>query len=52
MTKLLAFLGAMIGGYAGWALGAPIGFMMAYTLSILGTGVGIYAGHRFARRYQ
>lgn len=52
MSRLLAFLGAMIGGYAGWALGSLIGFMMAYSLSIVGTGVGIYAGHRFARRYQ
>ena len=52
MSRLFAFFGALIGGYAGWALGSLVGFMSAYVLSIAGTGVGIFAGRRFARRYQ
>ena len=49
MTKLMGFLGATIGGYAGWALGARIGVMTAFMLSIVGTGLGIYVGRRVAQ---
>ena len=48
MTKLMGFLGATIGGYAGWALGARFGFMTAFMVSMVGTGLGIYAGRRVA----
>ena len=48
MGKLFSFLGATIGGYAGWFLGARIGLMTAFMLSIVGTGVGIYYGRRLA----
>jgi hypothetical protein len=50
--KLFAFLGATVGGYAGWAIGAPIGVMTAFMVSMLGTGVGIYAGRRLADRFE
>ena len=52
MTKLLGFVGATIGSYAGWALGARAGVMTAFMLSMVGTGIGIYAGRRFAERYE
>jgi len=48
MGKLFSFLGATIGGYAGWFLGAKVGFMTAFVLSIVGTGIGIYYGRRLA----
>jgi hypothetical protein len=48
MIKLMGFLGATIGGYAGWALGAPFGTMTAFMISMVGTGIGIYAGRRVA----
>jgi hypothetical protein len=48
MTKLMGFLGATIGSYAGWALGARSGFMTAFMVSMVGTGLGIYAGRRVA----
>jgi hypothetical protein len=48
MSKLLTFLGATLGGAIGWWLGAPIGTMTAFILSMLGTGVGVYAGRRIA----
>jgi hypothetical protein len=44
--------GALIGGYAGWALGGLLGLMTAYTLSLIGTGAGIYFGRRFARQFE
>ena len=49
MTKLMGFLGATIGGYVGWALGARFGVMTAFMLSMVGTGLGIYVGRRIAR---
>jgi len=52
MKKLFAFLGSTIGGYIGWYLGSPIGFMSAFVLSMLGTGLGIYAGYRAAQNYE
>ena len=51
MRKLLSFVGGTIGSYAGWALGAPGGTMTAFMVSMVGTGAGIYAGYRLARRY-
>jgi hypothetical protein len=49
MTKLLGFVGATVGGYAGWALGAALaGTFTAFTLSIVGTGFGLYWGRRLA----
>ncbi len=51
MMKFYGFLGATIGSYAGWYIGTPIGFMTAFSLSMVGTGVGIYAGRRVAQHY-
>lgn len=51
MLKLYSFLGATAGGYAGWALGAPIGFLTAFMLGMVGTGVGVYIGQRVAHHY-
>lgn len=51
MLKLYSFIGATVGSYAGWALGAPIGFTTAFMVSMVGTGVGIYAGRRLAHYY-
>ena len=52
MSKILGFVGATIGSYAGWALGAHVGLTTAFMLSMVGTGAGFYAGRRFAQRYQ
>ena len=48
MSKVLTFLGASVGGAIGWWLGAPVGMMTAFVFSMVGTGVGMYAGHRVA----
>jgi hypothetical protein len=50
MGKLLALVGATIGGAIGWWLGAHVGIMAAFMLSVLGTGGGVYAGRRIAAR--
>jgi hypothetical protein len=51
MMKLYSFIGATIGSYAGWALGAPMGFFTAFMVSFVGMGFGVYAGRRVARYY-
>ena len=51
MGKVFAFIGATIGGYAGWALGATVGFTTAFIVSMVGTGIGIYYGRLIARSY-
>jgi len=51
MEKLLVFLGLSVGGWIGWALGAPFGIFAALMLSIVGTGLGLYVGRRIARDY-
>ena len=48
MTKLLVFLGATIGGSVGWWLGAFAGMFTAFVVSMVGTGIGMYAARRFA----
>ena len=51
MTRLLGFVGATVGSGLGWWAGAPVGIMTAFTLSIVGTGVGLYVGRKIGDRY-
>jgi hypothetical protein len=51
MTKLLVFLGMSVGGWIGWAIGAPVSIFTAFILSIVGTGLGLYLGRRIANDY-
>ena len=48
MTKLMVFVGATPGGSIGWWLGDYAGVFAAFMLSMVGTGIGMYAGRRFA----
>jgi hypothetical protein len=52
MTKLFVFTGATVGGYVGWWLGANIGFMTAFMLSMVGTGGIRHVGNRVAHNYE
>ncbi|MBC7791418.1 MAG: hypothetical protein H7Z74_15845 [Anaerolineae bacterium] len=51
MNKIIAILGSMVGGYAGWWAGAFVGTMTAFFLSVIGTGLGVYAGRRLAQHF-
>lgn len=51
MAKLLGFMGATIGGWVGWAAGAPVGMFTAFVVSMIGTGLGIYVGRRAAQEW-
>jgi len=51
MGKVFAFIGATIGGYGGWALGATVGFTTAFIVSMIGTGLGLWATRRYIGRH-
>jgi hypothetical protein len=52
MRKVFAGVGAFVGGWAGWYLGALASNTFAFLLSMVGTGVGMYIGIRAARNYS
>lgn len=52
LTKMVLFITTTIGGSVGWWLGAKVGFMTAFALSIVGTGLGLYFGKQFANQYE
>ena len=51
MSGLCAFVGATVGSGVGWWLGSPGGLMWEYTLSVVGTALGVWLGRRFAATY-
>ena len=50
MSKVLALVGASLGGWGGWWLGGLVGGTTAFVLSIVGTAAGVYYGRRAARQ--
>jgi hypothetical protein len=48
MSAFFAFIGASVGGWLGWIVGAHVGLMTAYVLSVVGTAIGVYYGRRAA----
>ncbi len=46
MKGFLNFMGMSVGGWIGWAIGAPISFYTAFMVSIVGSGVGLYFTQR------
>lgn len=51
MRKLLTLISVSIGGWVGWWLGARVGIMTGFFLSMIGTGLGLYVAQRFIRDY-
>jgi hypothetical protein len=51
MAKLLSLVGSMVVGSIGWWLGARLGLMSAFILSMVGTGAGMILGRRMADRF-
>ena len=51
MNRLLGFVGMTVGGWLGWWIGAWLSIFTAFVLSMVGTGVGLYAAHRWTRNY-
>ena len=51
MSKLASFIGMTVGGAIGWYAGMVVGYMTAFVLSCVGTGVGLYVARRAAQQY-
>jgi hypothetical protein len=51
MTRMFAFLGATIGGYAGWAAGESFGIFTAFVVSMVLTAAGGYYGRKIGKHY-
>lgn len=51
MSKLASFIGMTVGGAIGWYAGVVFGFMTAFVLSCVGSGVGLYAARRAVQQY-
>lgn len=47
---LIGWLAAFLAGYAGWWLGSKISFATGVVLSVVASGVGLYAGYRWFDR--
>jgi hypothetical protein len=52
MNWLLIFVGTTIGGGIGWWIGARVGIMTAYILSMVGTAVSFYYCRRFIKEHM
>jgi hypothetical protein len=52
MTKLMIMVTSTIGSAIGWWVGAKIGIMTAFMVSMLGTGIGIYYGRKAAQHFE
>lgn len=48
MTKICGSVGAFVGSSVGWWIGSGAGMMTAFALSMVGTGLGIWAGRKLA----
>ena len=50
MKGFLNFMGMSVGGWLGWAMGAPISIFTAFIVSMVGMGVGLYFTQRMVKR--
>lgn len=42
MERLMGLIGATVGGWLGYAIGAPLNVFLGLALSVIGTGAGMY----------
>ena len=50
MLKMIVMLATTVGSAVGWWIGAKVGgIMTAFSLSMVGFGVGMWLGRRLAR---
>ena len=49
MKRILDLFGMSIGGWAGWMAGAWISVFTAFIVSVIGTGLGLYATRRLTK---
>lgn len=47
MRRMMDLIAMTIGGWAGWAIGAPISIFTAFVISMVGTGFGLWASRKY-----
>ena len=52
VKRLFISVGVFVGSAIGWKAGEAVGVMTAYMLSVVGSGLGAYAGIRAARELE
>ena len=52
MVKILGTLGAFVGSSIGWWAGAHVSMFVAFVVSTVGTGFGIYYGRQIALKLE
>ncbi|MBC7894199.1 MAG: hypothetical protein H7066_02245 [Cytophagaceae bacterium] len=52
MKKLLVLIFSAAGSAVGWWIGAHVGVMTAFMVSMVGVGIGIWGGARLAQRLE
>ena len=50
MKRLFNLIGMTIGGWIGWKIGAMLSLFTAFIVSMVGTGIGLYAAQKAVRR--
>lgn len=50
MKRILDLIGMSVGGWLGWSVGALVSFFTAFIVSVVGTGLGLYAVRRLQKR--
>lgn len=50
MRGILNLIGMSAGGWLGWILGAQLSFFTGFIVSVVGTGLGLYAAQRTTKR--
>ena len=51
MKRLLDLVAMTIGGWLGWTAGSWISVFTAFLLSVIGTGMALYAARKFTKRF-
>ena len=47
MKRMMDLIGMTAGGWIGWAIGAPLGIFMAFVVSMVGTGAGLWVTRKY-----
>ncbi|MHB1191882.1 MAG: hypothetical protein ACYC6F_02455 [Longimicrobiales bacterium] len=50
MRGILNFIGMTVGGWIGWQLGDAVSLFTAFVVSMVGTGLGLYAAQRVTKK--
>ena len=50
MIRILSVVGAILGGWAGWFIGMPLGAFGAFMTSAVASGLGMYFAAKWARK--